>query len=854
MFKVTVKTLLARRFRLLSTGFAVVLGIAFLAGTLVLTATISNTFDTLFADAFAGVDAEVRGPKVFDGEQGAEDSRQPVDASLVEAVAEVDGVADAAGYVEAYAQLVGEDGEKIGDPDMAGTYSQPWLGDSPINSYQLAEGRGPEADDEVVLDRGGAKEGDYALGDEATVLSVLGTETYEVVGIATFGDEDTASGRHYVFVTDDKARELASSPDTYDAIIAGATEGVSQTELVERIRQAVPGDVEVITGEELTEENQSAVKEALGFFSTFLLVFAVIALLVGSFIIYNTFSILIAQRTRELALLRALGASRSQVRASVLLEALVVGVVASAVGIVAGVFLSLGLKALLSGLGFDIPATGIVLTGRTVVICMIVGVVVSLFSAFFPSLRASRVPPVAAMQGVAVDNSGTSLGRIIAGVLVLAFGSWNLAIGLTGRAGGASQSLSIIGVGAAIVFIAVAMLGPVFARPLSGLIGWPLPRLRGMAGLLARQNAMRNPRRTSTTAAALMIGVGLVIVITVLVSSIKASIIDTVDETFRADFVVTVGGFGLGGLSPTVAEELSALPTVEAATGTRYLAAQVDGEGSGQTMTVVDPPTFQEVWALEFEAGSLDDLGADGIAVDSAKAEGEGWEVGDELTLTFAETGEHPFRVAAIFAADSGLFTQYVIGREAADANSVDRLDQSVYIINQPGVTAEEGREAVESVAAAYPTAEVQDQATYKQSLTDQLNQLLALIIVLLFLAVLIALFGIANTLSLSIHERTRELGLLRAVGMTRGQLRATVRWESVVIALLGVFLGVVIGGVFGWLAVTALKDQGLSAFRIPWSQVVLVVVVGGIAGVVAALRPASRAARLNVLDAIASD
>ncbi len=853
MFKVTLKTLRARKFRLISTGFAVVLGIGFLAGTLVLTSTISSTFDSLFADAFKGVDAAVRGEKVFEGDatQGQEDARSPVPVSAVATVAAVDGVAVASGYIETnYAQLVGADGEPVGSQN-SGTYGANWLGDTPLNSYTLDAGRGPEADDEIVLDRGGARDGGVGVGDQVTVLNALGSETYTVVGIAAFGDEDTAGGRHYIFFTDEQARVLANQPDAYDSILAAADDGVSQSELRDRIAEVVPSGTEVITGAELTEESQSEIKNALSIFNTFLVVFAVIALLVGSFIIYNTFSILVAQRTRELALLRALGASRGQVRSSVLLEALVVGIVASAVGIVAGVGLSILLKAALSGFGLDLPASGVVLTSDTVVTCMIAGVVVCLASALFPARRASKVPPVAAMSGLLVEDSASSPGRIVAGVLVLLFGAWNLFLGLSGRAG--DGSLGAVGLGAAIVFIGVAMLGPVFARPISAFIGWPLPRLRGISGTLARENAMRNPRRTSTTASALMIGVGLVILITILVSSLKASINTTIDNTFKADFTITTDSF-TGGLSPDLTRQLNELPEVAAATGIRAVSAQVDEQGGGRSLYAVDPVAFQEVWSLDVTSGSLDDLGTNGVAIDSNLGSDKDLAVGDTLTLTFAETGTQTFTVEAIFDSDSGLFTQYLISLESVETYTSNVLDAQIVVKSADGVPAADARAAIESVTDAYPTADVLDQADYKESLAAQLNQLLALVIVLLLLAVIIALFGIANTLSLSIHERTRELGLLRAVGMTRAQLRSTVRWESVIISMLGVFLGLIIGLIFGWLAVLALEDQGLSDFRVPFGQLALVVVLGAVAGVAAAILPARRASRLDVLDAIAAD
>ena len=530
MFRATIKDLSARKLRLLTTSIAVLLGVAFMAGTLVLTDTIGQTFDDLFADVNSGTDAYVRGEAAFEADElGGQRAR--LDESLADTIGGIDGVAVAAPSIQAYAQIVDKDGEPMGDPEMgAPTYGANWLADDDLNPFELAAGRAPEAADEVVIDQGSAKAAGYQVGDDASVLTQAGEQAVTIVGIATFGGTDSPGGASFALFTLDAAETYLTAPGKVDAIKVVAADGVSDEQVVERIAQVVPDQVEVLTGAEITAEDQSDIKEGLGFFNTFLLTFALIALFVGSFIIYNSFSILVAQRGRDMALLRAIGASRRQVLGSVLLEAVVVGLIASVVGLAAGVGVASGLKVMLTTMGIDIPAGGIVLTSSTVVISLIAGLGVSIASALLPARRASRVAPVAAMRDVAVDSSGSSRRRAVIGTVVTGLGGASIAQGLFA---GGDAALMAVGLGVALVFLGVAVLGPILARPLSRVLGSPLPHLKGMSGTLARENAMRNPKRTSATAAALMIGVALVGFITILASSTKASIGDSLDSSFK---------------------------------------------------------------------------------------------------------------------------------------------------------------------------------------------------------------------------------------------------------------------------------------------------------------------------------
>ena len=844
MLRTTVKGLLARKLRLLTTSLAVLLGVAFMSGTLVLTDTIGKTFDDLFADVNAGTDAYVRGAAVIESDFG--DQRPRVDAALVDAVRGVEGVAAATGTIQGYTQIVDPEGEPVGDPgNGAPTYGGNWITVDELNPFVLVEGGAPTADDEVVIDKASADDTGYAVGDRVQVLTLAGRQELTLSGIARFGEVDSPAGASYVLFTDAAAQSLVAEPGRYDAITAVAAAGVGEEELVARIDGALPDGTEVLTGSEITEETQSDIKQQLSFFNVFLMVFAVIALFVGSFIIYNTFSIVVAQRSREMALLRAVGASRRQVLGSVLLEAVVVGAIASVVGLVAGVGVAAGLKALLAGFGIDIPAGGIVLLPRTVVVALLAGLLVSVVSAILPARRASKIPPVAAMRQVALDTSGGSRRRLVAGVAIVAVGGAALAAGLLGDA-----AVATVGLGAMLVFVGVAVLGPIIARPVAGVLGAPLPRMKGMAGTLARENAMRNPRRTSATAAALMIGVGLVGFITILASSVKASIDEVLSDTFTGDVVIDSGSFGFGGLPPELAEQVAALPEVAAASGIRFTPALIGG--SEQTVFSADPEAVDRIVDVGVVAGDLADLDAGGIAVLDTKAEDEGLSIGDTVPVTFTE-GERQLEVRAIYT-EQQLAGSWFVGLPVIETAVADQADLQVYVLLEDGVALADALPAIEAVAAGYPTADVLDEAEYIRSQSQEIDQILNLIYVLLALAVIIALMGIANTLALSIFERTRELGLLRAVGMTRRQLRATVRWESVIIALFGTTLGLGIGLFFGWALVTALADEGFSAFVVPADELVVIAVIAAVAGVAAAVLPARRASRLDVLAAIAAD
>ncbi|HET7245182.1 MAG TPA: FtsX-like permease family protein, partial [Streptosporangiaceae bacterium] len=577
----------------------------------------------------------------------------------------------------------------------------------------------------------------------------------------------------------------------------------------------------------------------------------VIALLVGAFMIFNTFSITVAQRTRENGLLRALGASKRQVLRSVLAEAVAVGIIASAIGLAAGIAVAWGLGALLSALGFGMPAGGLVFSLRTVIVAGLTGLLVAVAAALSPARKAAKVPPVAAMDEVPAGSTGYgSKQRIMVGTGVLALG---IAALFTGLFAGIGSQVLIVGAGALLVFFGVSILGRTVSLPLSRAVGAPLPRLRGIPGKLARENAMRNPKRTAASASALMIGVGLVGFITILASSTTASINSAVDRSFAGDIVIDSGAGLSGGIDPALAQRLNKLPQVAAAAGARSGLAKIFGKV--EQLAAVNPGPGSRIFHVSPVAGSIAGLGQDGIAVYKDVATAHHLKLGSPVPILFRDTGWRTFRIALIYGDSMAApAARYFMGTPAFDANFAMRYDSKVVVQKAPGVSAAAALAAVRAVATRYSGTSVMDQAAFKAELVKPYQQMLYLVYALLALAIVIALLGIGNTLALSIFERTRELGVMRAVGMTRAQLRAMIRWESVIIALQGTVLGLLIGVFFGWALVLAMKDQGISVFSIPVTSLVIMVVLAALAGLVAAILPSRRAAKLNILRAIVSE
>ena len=849
MWRTALRTLAAHKLRLLTTGLAVVIGVAFMSGTMVLSATMARTMDEMFANAYEGTDGLVRAESVFETPEGFA-VRPRMDEAMLDVIEDVDGVDVAQGDVWGVAQVIGRDGDPVGNPEMGPpTVGASWPIDE-LNTWTLESGRAPEADDEVAIDKKTADEAGYEAGDRAQVLVSGAPLDVTISGIVTFAGADSPGGASFTLFTLPAAQLHVGEVGKLDSVSIAAEDGVSQAELVGRIGEVLPDGIEAITGQAYVEENQDAMAEALGFFDQFMMVFAVVALLVGGFTIFNTFFITVAQRTKQHALMRAVGASRRQVLVSVLLEAIAIGVVASLIGLAAGLGVAAGLKVLLTAAGVELPAGGIVFGLDTALVAFGAGVLVTVGAAVSPARKAGKVPPVAAMRDIEVTSSGYgSKERIIVGVLVLSAGVGGLLYGLLGSPGNA---LALVGVSAIVVFFGVSILGRTVSLPMSRIIGLPVAKLRGVSGHLARENAMRSPKRTAATAAALMIGVGLVSFITIFAASTKTSFGKVMDRTFAGDIVITspqqfAGG---GGLSPDLTERVAALPEVESAGSIRAGIAQIDG--STQYLLAAGDEVF-DIFDVDPVAGSPDDLGATSIAVYEGVAEDKGLSLGDEVTAEFAATGAQTLTVGLIYGEQQPA-GDWLLGVDAYEANFVDQLDAQIFIKSADGVSPDAAVAAVERAAAPYAGAKVLDQNEYKEEQMAFVDQMLGLVYAMLALAILIALLGIGNTLALSIFERTRELGVLRAVGMTRRQLRSTIRWESVIIAVQGALLGLGIGVFFGWALVKAMEDEGLNTLALPVQSLLVVVLLAALAGVVAAILPARRASRLDVLRAVVTE
>jgi putative ABC transport system permease protein len=852
MFRVIIHGLLARKFRLVATALAVTLGVAFMAGTLVLTDTLGSTFNDLSTGVYKGTDAGVRATAVFNGPQFTGEQRPLVSASLVRTLGRVPGVAAVEGSAFGYTRLIGKNGKALGNPAAgAPTLGGNWNQVQQLNPFHLVAGHAPQAADQVVIDRKSARDGHLGVGDTTTVIVRGPPQRVRITGIVAFGTADSPGGASVVLFPASVAQRLVAAPGKFTSILFVAKGGVSQQQLVSNLRSALPHGLEALTGAALTKETQDSFQKALSFFNTFLLIFAVIALLVGAFMIFNTFSITVAQRTRENGLLRAVGASRRQVLGSVLLEALAVGIIASLIGLAAGVAVAAGLKAMLDALGFGLPGGGIVFTTRTIIVSGLAGLAVTIVAAVSPARKAAKVSPVAAMHEMTAGSTGYgSKQRVMVGTAILALG---IAALFTGLFAHVASAIIVVGVGALLVFFGVSVLGRTVSLPLSRAVGSPLPRLRGVTGQLARQNAMRNPKRTAASASALMIGVGLVGFITILASSTTASVNSSIDRTFAGDIVVDSGGGLMGGVDPGLARQLNKLPQVSAATGVGLGVAEISGKV--EQISAVDPTTAGQIFDVSPLHGSIAALGRNGIAVYKNVATADHLKLGSIVHVLFKDTGRQTLRVALIYGdAVAAPSARYFLGTPAFDANFTIRYDSQVFVKKAPNVTAAAALAAVRKIATRYSGTTVMDQSAYKQQRAKAVQQELVLVYALLALAIIIALLGIGNTLALSIFERTRELGVLRAVGMTRQQLRATIRWESVIIALQGTVLGLLIGVFFGWALVLAMKDQGITVFSIPVVSLIVVVVLAALAGLLAALPPSRRAAKLNILKAVVSE
>jgi len=847
MLGISLKQVWAYKRRLTGTLLAVALGVAFLAGTLLLGDTLRANFDRLFRQANSGSEVLLRSATKV-GTSGGQDLRAGIDASVVGRVAHVPGVAQAEPYVEGNGQLLGSDGKGIGGNGPP-TWAANWVPVPSLNPYRLVAGRAPRAGNQVVINRGAAKTGHLRLGEMTTLLTPRPVRVV-IVGLVTFGTADGFGPSTFTGMTLHAAQHyLTSNRGQLSSILIKPAPGVSAGQLITRLRAVLPPGVQAITGSQLAQENINAINSSfLGFVRTALTAFAVIALLVAAFSIYNTFSIIAAQRARSAALLRAFGATRRQIIASNLVEALVVGLAGSLAGLAGGIAVAGALKGVFDGFGFALPAGGLVVKASTVLIAIAAGLSATVIAGVLPAVRASRVPPLAALRDVAAEPAGPS--RLRAGI-----GAALLLGGVAGTtAAAAAGKAGLVAAAAVATVVGVVVFGPVAARPAASVLGAPVAALRGITGGLARQNTRRNPRRTAATASALMVGVAVVALFTVIGASLKASAAQGIDESLRADLIVNTGGYGGapggGGLSPQLAASIARLPGVRLATG--LSSGNIVLDGISQQVTAANPAALGQVINLGITAGTLNPDGTAALAVSKAAASSNHWRIGSTAAVTYPDGTTGRLRVSAIYT-HTQIAGDYLITQQSWTAHSRQVLDDQILVKLRPGASISPAKTAIVALATVYGKPQIQDRAQYVASVTKGVNTILGLIYVMLVLAIIIALMGITNTLSLAINERTRELGLLRAVGQTRSQARSLIRWESVLTALFGTAGGVMLGTFLGWAVVEASASTALAAFSAPPTQLLILLAAGAAAGVLAGLRPARRAARLDMMHALAA-
>jgi putative ABC transport system permease protein len=849
MWKATIRGLFARKVRLALTALAILLGVAFVSATYVLTDSVKRSFESVFAQTLTGIDLRVASASELGGSSGG--GRVP--ESVTAQVAAVPGVRTAQGFVQTtLAQFVGRDGHTIGGGGPP-TFGISWIADGPLH---LTSGRAPDGAGQVAMDAKTAAEHGYHVGDHVRILLSGAAKRYDIVGIFRFGDTTDVGPITFAAFDLRTAQREFDAEGAVDAVYVQRDPDVTTRELKARIESALGPGYDVLTRQQATLQVGKPVRQFLGFFTDALLGFAAIGVVVGAFIIFNTFTILVAQRTRELGLLRAMGATGGQVVWSVVLEAIVVGAAASAAGLGIGILLGSGLLDLLRKLGLDLPATSTVVLGRTVVVSLIVGVLVTVVAAVIPAVRAARVPPVAAIAGVPERAVGGFGRRVVLGAVVLVAGGALLAYGLA-RArdvSGILDEVQVVAFGAFGVLLGVVMLLPAVVRPAVRAIGSPLRRF-GPPGSLARANAMRNPRRTAITASALVIGLALVGLTATFGASARASVGESTAAGLRADYIVKTQGFA--GFSTDVADRLRALPQVQDAASMRFADGAVDGNVN--TVGSIEPKLLSRVVDLGVVRGDATTLDEPGVLVSEDLARHAGVGVGDQLPVQFSRA-QVPLTVRAIYEQQNfiGLFGQsvplLVTPTTLTLGNGGTPQDTLVLVRTHGGETAANQRALRSALAKDFPNIDVLTRAQFRDDQQQQVDQFLTVLIAILALSEIIAILGIINTLALSMYERTRELGLLRVVGMSRRQVRRMVRWESVVIAVLGGIVGLALGMLWGWAFARALEAQGITVFRIPVVEVVVFVGGSMVAGVLAAVFPAWRAGRLDVLDAIATE
>ena len=851
MFKLTLNSLLARKIRLALTTFAVVLGVSFVSGSFILADSLRAVFDKI-AIEIAGPDwLQVRGVETIEDDPF---SRPTVPQAVVDQIRSTEGVYGADGVIQGFPRIsVGENLIKPlgGAPTLAFNFSEEH---SELSSFEAVEGSAP-GDGEAMVDIDTAAKYGISVGDTITIRSLQPEEDFTVSGITRWG-QDNGGGAVFVLIDTPTAQRLFNYPDSYLAVTVAAMPGVDENELANKLTNQLPSGFEAVTSEVVANEFSDQFDIFITIFQNALLVFAAVALIVSAFIINNTFAIVLGQRIRELGLLRAVGATGRQIRSSVLIEALLIGVVASLAGVFAGMGIAWSIKALIAqvGDGSGLPDGPLIIATRTWIAAAIVGIGVTLLAAISPARRASRIPPIAALRDDLSLWSGNNRRRTVVGLLFGVGGLLATTFGTTSNAG-ASKQLALLAAGALLLFVSISLLSTLIARPAARLLGWPMTRFARASGNLARENASRNPRRTASTASALMVGLALVGMVLVVGTSFKKTFSSILDSSLGADFFIDTEGRNSWGFSPQLVEDIKEIDGVAIAVGFRGGpgTAQMSVAGASKDVIGTQEEGLGRVLDLSLIEGTYSGLSDGGVLVHEDPAEDLALAVGDVVSATFPVAGTKDLRVVGIFD-DGSILGNWVIDMSTYESgfDPARQSDLFAAIELEKGVEVQSIRSQLDAVAVNYPEAILQDRTEYQQSIEGRIDTLLMTVNALVGFAVIIAVLGIVNTLMLSVFERTREIGLLRAVGMTRRQTRRMIRWEAVIIAVFGGVLGILVGTLLGFIAVQAMPDSFITDFGIPVGNFVIILVMCIIAGVLAAILPARRAARLNILDAIA--
>ena len=836
MRRVALRGLLARKTRLALTALAVALGVTLISGTYVFTDTINSSFDRIFSEAYKSTDVVITpNDEVALNENG---DLPPIDGAALERIKGIDGVENVEGGIfdqgGTFLTKKGEPFAAQGPKFVASVFD-----DERFGGFSYAEGRRPQTDGEVAIDKATARREGFAVGDRFEIQAETEKRAYTISGLTQVAGVDSYGGAAVALLTLPEAQRVTRKEGKFDEIDLTVTEGQDAEAVSEAIRGALPTSLDVRTGEAEAADQSADIRDDLGFLQTALLAFAGVSVFVGAFIIFNTFSITVAQRAREFALVRTLGASRAQVLRSVLGEGIVLGVLGSVAGLALGIVVAAGLRALFKAIGFELPSTGTVLEARTVYVSLIVGVLVTLVSCLAPALRATRVPPVAALrEGVAMPESRSSRLAFPLALVLTALGVAAIAVGLFAGLD-ESPALLCVGLGAAATFLGVALLSPRLVGPIASVVGRPIEAAFGITGRLARENTVRQPGRTAVTSAALMVGVALVAFATIFAAGAKSTINDAIDAGLRGQAVLQ----NQDGFSPFAAaatERVASLDGVDRITAVRFVDARVEGKEEG--VTGIDPRTFPALYET-----ALPPLGDDTIVVSKGYAEKNATKVGDTIALTTATAKRLALRVAGVIEDKGRLLGDLTISNDLVVRDFGQRKDSLVIVGYAGGDPTKAAIDA--AIKTDFPQVEALTAEEFKDDQAGQVDQLLALVYALLALTVVVAMFGIVNTLVLSVTERTRELGMMRAIGTSRRQVRRVIRYEAVITAMIGGVMGIVLGVLLALLVSRTIDDFSLS---IPYVLLVVLFFAAALAGVIAAVLPARRASKLNVLQALA--